>query len=476
MFCAAIFTLNRFILVIGFKFTADSISEIDVLANKGKDYLESINEKANVPHYGSCWKNAVADLEIGCRYLSENVQSDLALRFTNCFMQMSGLGPVVCREPKQKCLKSLTDRAFNAFVEFYTHTQSMCYFLQSQIWHEEAERTIEKLSLTSMHVSNQLEEAEKIQEQLLFQQKQSLLMQHDLLDNSKSLATELQVSRDRINVIMKEFQSSTEEQKKVLFDLFSKFSSLKTWAIEEMSWLNSITFYAATVILAYFFTSTSRTQQARLYLFLLLTCNYIVEQYLYSAVIRKANDNSNLSSVTDTANSLVWLCRKVFVFLCITVTLIAALKYCDYNLINYHLLLEIKNQNFRLLNLNLTQNGRYRDYKPTVSTIPSTLSNNLAGANCSKEIVNEKIGASELSLLPYQPFKIVNSSVTDGSPSRYSFKSKKKLTTPKTLNYDATDNTSNMSKSSEKSVCNVNEIKETYNLRSGSRLKTRNAN
>lgn len=429
----------------GFKFSADSFSEIDVLVREGKHYLESIKEKANVPQYGTCWKNAIAELQIGCKYLSENVQSDLALRFTDCFMQMSGLEPIVCFEPKDACLKKLSDRAFNAYVEFYTHTQSICYFLQSQVWHEEAEKTIDRLSVTSLHVSNQLEEAEKIQENLMIQQKESLILQHNLLDNGKNIASALDISKDKIDTIMKEFQSSTQEQRKALFELFEKLTSLKSWAMEEVSWLNSLLFYVSAIILAYIFTSSLRTQQARIYVFILLTLNYVVEQYIYSLMVNKMSDS-------DSIHSTIWLCRKVFIFLSILVTFIMALRYCDYNLANYRLLLEIRNQNLKILNQFKMNAKQENGFKPELLLNHKNmfLASNSMISNISTKN-EEKLEYRESDFLPCQN----NTPIINSTSNTHNVKLIKELVTPQSFNFnhdaiDSADTVSETSKRSEK--------------------------
>ncbi|KAJ8926496.1 hypothetical protein NQ314_021098 [Rhamnusium bicolor] len=107
----------------------------------GRVQYQLLKEKGNLPRYGSCWKAAVEHLNEGCRYLSEDMQSDIALHITNCFLEMSGHETYNCELDKKPnlraiCINSMSDRAFNVYTEFYTHTQNICWFLRGQIWHE----------------------------------------------------------------------------------------------------------------------------------------------------------------------------------------------------------------------------------------------------------------------------------------------------------------------------------------------------
>ncbi|KAJ8953959.1 hypothetical protein NQ318_019202 [Aromia moschata] len=135
----------------------------------GRTQYQLIKERSTLPQYGTCWKSAVEHLDEGCRYLSEDTQSDIALHITNCFLEMSGHETYNCeldRKPNLRaiCISSMSDRAFNVYTEFYTHTQNICWFLRGQIWHETiAENTIK--------VGKQLKVTAQNQESLLQAQK-----------------------------------------------------------------------------------------------------------------------------------------------------------------------------------------------------------------------------------------------------------------------------------------------------------------
>lgn len=101
---------------------------------------------SQMPRYGSCWKNALKELEHGCKHLTDDLQRFLALKFTNCFLEKVGQTTYPCEndEDISVCLSQMNNNGFTAFTNFFTHTQSMCYFLQTQVWQEETENTVAK--------------------------------------------------------------------------------------------------------------------------------------------------------------------------------------------------------------------------------------------------------------------------------------------------------------------------------------------
>ena len=111
---------------------------------EGKLNYDLIVRDSKMPRYGTCWKEALAELERGCKQLTDDVQSRLALHFANCFLAKAGFDIYPCDHDQEisECLKKMTSNGFTAYTNFFTHTQSMCYFLQTQIWQEETEGTI----------------------------------------------------------------------------------------------------------------------------------------------------------------------------------------------------------------------------------------------------------------------------------------------------------------------------------------------
>lgn len=128
--------------------------EIVSLLEEGRQQYNLVQKKTSIPSFGNCWKDAVASLHQGCQHLDDNTQSGIALEFANCFLQGAGLARHECTTGdtaakwNKLCLSKMSERAFIAYTEFFTHTQSMCFFIMSQLWHEETEKTIDRLVTT----------------------------------------------------------------------------------------------------------------------------------------------------------------------------------------------------------------------------------------------------------------------------------------------------------------------------------------
>ena len=324
--------------------------EIAKLIEEGRSQYNLLEQRGNIPRYGLCWKSAVVSLHEGCRHLTENAQTDVALKFTDCFLKMSGHESYECENypVRADCIKNMPDRAFNVFTEFYTHVYNICFYLQSQIWHEETERTIDRLSASSAHVTKQLEEAEQVQTILLQQQRESMSVQQELLSNGLSLSEVFHTSQSKLQEMMQEFRTSTSEQKKMLFEVFDRLTSLHAWAVGEISWFDTVVFYISSIIAMYVVTSTPRTHNARIWVFLVVTLNAVIERVVVNQFLRANIDQPDMFNKS--LDWWIWQCRKVMLSICTILIAIAVYQYCDYNAVNHQLLLKIQKQNMEVIN------------------------------------------------------------------------------------------------------------------------------
>jgi hypothetical protein len=324
--------------------------EMAKLIEEGRSQYNLLEQRGNIPHYGSCWKSSVVSLHEGCGHLTENAQTDVALKFTDCFLKMSGHESYECENHpvRADCIKNMPDRAFSVFTEFYTHVYNICFFLQSQIWHEVTERTIDRLSASSDHVTRQLEQAEEVQTMLLQQQRESMSVQEELLSSGLSLSEALHTSQNNLQAIMQEFRTSTFEQKKMLFEVFDRLTSLHAWAIGEISWLDMIVFYISSLIAMYVVTATPRTQDARVWVFIVVTLSAVIERVIVNQFIQANIDQPEMCN--ESLYWWIWQCRKVMLSACAILIAIAVYRYCDYNAVNHQLLLKIQKQNMEVLN------------------------------------------------------------------------------------------------------------------------------
>ncbi|KAB0794003.1 hypothetical protein PPYR_13623 [Photinus pyralis] len=299
------------------------------MATQGRTQYQLLQERTNLPHYGNCWKSAVDHVEEGCRSLSEETQSSIALHLANCFLEMSGHESYNCeleKKPnlKQICLSSMSDRAFNVYTEFYTHTQNICWFLRGQVWQEVmAENTV--------RFGRQLEVSAQNQEDILRAQRNSVELQEKLLHHGHALEK-----------IMEEFYVSTQQHHHILSLMASNMKSLQSWLIGEFSWIDTIIFYVASSIFIIVITSTNRTSSARFPLWLLLILSVICERLIYLHVVH-SYDKQVQEVHLAIAGYVEWV-RKTFGVIALCVLLLSAFYYRNLNSLNNQLLHNIHEQ------------------------------------------------------------------------------------------------------------------------------------
>ncbi|XP_033745388.1 uncharacterized protein LOC117330929 [Pecten maximus] len=331
----------------------------------GKSRFEVMDSHSRIPKYGHCWKGAIAVIQEGCKHLTHIMQSRLALSYLNCFLEDQGLSTYPCSadEPVSSCTKYMTDVDRGSFTTFFTYTQNICYFLESQVWHQETEQTITRLAHSSEDVADRLEESSKLQEAMITQQNLTLQNQEIILDKAANLSDIISTSSDNMHKLYTDFKKSTIEQKILINDMFDKVTKLQTMVLGEFSGFYSMIYYAVSVVMAYLLTSTQRTASARFWLFGIFTIGIIAERVMIS-VLNGASSfyfdfiplEANLEEIVYTNQ---WLCRKVCGSLALVVLAIFAYRFRDLNVVNNGLLMDIKRQNSELRQylLNTTPTG-----------------------------------------------------------------------------------------------------------------------
>jgi hypothetical protein len=314
----------------------------------GKMQYELVAREASRPRYGPCWRQALASLEAGCKNLDDEMQSRLALNFANCFLEKSGQNVFPCGVDTEisSCLEDVDNNAFTAYSNFFTHTQNMCYFLQSQAWQEDTENTIHNLAANSALVSESLAESQKLQETIVMGQQQSLEYQKQLIENGSYLSRAIEASKGNVKEMLEEFKLSTSEQKTLIFEVFDRVSRLQNLVLSEVSWLYTVVFYSACLLAIYLITATRRTADARLWLFIILSINFAVERLVVK--ISLPSEGHEVMDLSQVVHHRVWMVRHVAIGLGTIILAIIAIKFKDYNKINNTLLEEIKRQNLEL--------------------------------------------------------------------------------------------------------------------------------
>ncbi|XP_002131539.2 uncharacterized protein LOC100176859 [Ciona intestinalis] len=345
-----------FYLVYSTKLEVDHGSSSDV-ANK---QLQQIYQHTKNMRYGKCWTDALQQLKDGCRNLSDEMQRRIAYAFARCHLQSAGRKIPVCESDQDMadCTSDavLEDVAFNTYTEFFTHSQQICFHLQSQVWHEATENTISQLADNSAQVAATLETSSEIAKEMVVRQNDSLKNQEELLRNERLLRENMQRSVMDVQRSHEETKMVIKEQRALFAEVFDRVAALQKTVLGEFTSVYTFGFYVGAAFLAYIMTSTSRTGSARIWLFILITLNFVTERavvnYHLAPTLSSAGSMYVENTVLpETVYDSMWMCRKIYTCIALFTMFICIIRYKDYNKINYNLLNEIKRQNMELQTL-----------------------------------------------------------------------------------------------------------------------------
>ncbi|XP_029463523.1 uncharacterized protein LOC115094525 [Rhinatrema bivittatum] len=257
------------------------------LLHQGQAQLRRVEDYARHPRYGRCWAQALRRVTAGCRQLSEEEQGKIALSFTHCHLQRSGRSFPECKDGSsvRQCTQDMDPVAFGAYTEFFTHTHSICYFLQSEVWQQEAEDTMSRLTVNSDNVARQLEATNRMAEDTIKVQNAVLLSQEEILHNGEFLKKSLQDSTDGVKQAFQDMQQATGEQRLLFTEIFNRVAYLQQFVVGESSMLYSFLYSLLASIAAFLLTSTKRTAGARLILFGLVAVNIYVERSIATSIL-----------------------------------------------------------------------------------------------------------------------------------------------------------------------------------------------
>ena len=96
----------------------------------------------------NCYSRAVAELQKDCGGLNQVQKTRLALHLTNCQLATQGQRTYPCsqNEHLRVCMDRLPDRENSLYIEFLTHVDSMCLFIQNQQFEKYTETMLNTLS------------------------------------------------------------------------------------------------------------------------------------------------------------------------------------------------------------------------------------------------------------------------------------------------------------------------------------------
>lgn len=226
----------------------------------GEEQVEKIRREAQ---HSSCWREALVSLETSCKNLSDSSQSRLALSFANCHLEKSGRMTYPC--PSGRSIKDCTSPevmdnfAFQTYTEFFTHSSHMCFYLQSAVWRERTERTIDSLGKTSVEVVRKLEESLEYHRTMEGLQSRSLSNQEAILSQDEKIADSIEKGHTKFSNYFTEMSEKAEKQKLLLDSIFGTLNKglgsiewfLTSILGEIMSFETVIFFFITFVVLTF---------------------------------------------------------------------------------------------------------------------------------------------------------------------------------------------------------------------------------
>ncbi|XP_054859943.1 uncharacterized protein LOC129346619 isoform X2 [Eublepharis macularius] len=178
--------------------------------------------------------------------------------------------------------------AFGVYTEFFTHVQSICYFLQNEAWQQRAQSTALRLTSASEDVARQLASTNQLAEETARVQNATLLSQERILQDGELLRQTLQDSSQGVRQAFRDLQDSAGEQRVVFAEIFNHVAFLHRFVVGKSSAVYSVLFHLLSVAAVLVLTSSQRTSGARCILLALVGASI----YLESTICSLLMDNS----------------------------------------------------------------------------------------------------------------------------------------------------------------------------------------
>jgi hypothetical protein len=142
-----------------------------------------------------------------CSSLPSQIQTTLALHFTFCHLNSTGINPnTICSLSSidrniNECLKNITKNSFAylTYTNFIPHIQSICYAIETQRWHSHAQNTVLQLNIHSNQVENQAKKLLVEQETMQASLDQALIVNQHSVDDAINVDRFLQVAQSDVD-------------------------------------------------------------------------------------------------------------------------------------------------------------------------------------------------------------------------------------------------------------------------------------
>jgi septal ring factor EnvC (AmiA/AmiB activator) len=197
-------------------------------------------------------------MENSCRVLrvDDIVRSKLAIAFTNCHLQKSGLSGYVCTSDMtvHECTKDMLSSpiAFNTYTEFTGHVDNICFYIQSELFQQKTENLVNDLLSQSEAAINTMKEVDTKAHSLSQHLDRSEKRQNEIIKAQQTLQNSVQIMNEQEKTHLEQLEKSImstnklsdhlktgihllAEEQKVLNLQQAKFSNQQLENIEKLN-------------------------------------------------------------------------------------------------------------------------------------------------------------------------------------------------------------------------------------------------
>ncbi|XP_063241159.1 uncharacterized protein LOC134541574 [Bacillus rossius redtenbacheri] len=296
----------RTIILLGIVLSTGFTNDMEMISGLGTSI-----KATKSPSFGTCWTNSMRSFQTRCDKLNMESQKYLALRFADCFLVMSGEEAYGCdkliEEERNVCIKNMSTRDYNTFTDFFTHVDSLCRFLEIQIWQEDTETNFRSLLASTTKAKKMIVEALQKQKISLQLQKMSISEQMQMVKTTSRLDERLIELQSKTKQTVDNFSKSTSGSYGILVETFAGLTALQQWLVHKTTWLEMAIFYICGTVVILLLTVLPELEEAKWVLLSLHLAAVCVECGLWSVSL-----HVNVGFVR---SSLVYVCAGL---LCLT--------------------------------------------------------------------------------------------------------------------------------------------------------------
>ena len=263
------------------------------------NFLQSLTEDD-----GSCMEESFSQLNATCAKLDDKMLNYLAVIFTVChFKTLKRNFPEQCNnvlpshESVVECTKELSEGSFTIYTQFYTHILASCCFLESKLWQERTERTVDKLGQVS-HTSANLIEQSLVNSNLLIKGQTELHVKaSELSDKHDGLHDKMDTNHQKMDELTQDiskYYNMVYDTLSVISNSSVRLEQMLSLVLGESQQLSSFLFYFTLTLITFLLTMPSRTNAARLKMLSFIVLHFILERLSFSVVSYFGSDYLSL--------------------------------------------------------------------------------------------------------------------------------------------------------------------------------------